>query len=118
MGVSGLAVHRASDRANRWDAHGLSRVDCWQSRERSSRRLHQKSAISEDSAKPPLLLSSPSREPRRCLCRWGSGVGSAELEVALVLSAVTTGPESSRLQRAVTGLSDTVSLLRADRPPP
>ena len=39
------------------------------------------------SAKPPLLLSSATQEPRRYLCRRGSVVGSAESEVASCFSS-------------------------------
>ena len=66
------------------------------------------------SAKPPLLLSSTQFGTLSgCFCPAGVRQGVTRVGGSVVLSAVTTGLESSRLQRSVTGLSDIVSLLGA-----
>jgi hypothetical protein len=46
----------------------------------------------------------------------GVRCGVGRVGGSVVLTAVTTRLDSSRIQRAVTGLSDTVLLLGADRP--
>jgi len=87
------------------------------SRERSSRAAHQKYSISEDGAKPPLLLSSASLTPSCCFCQQGVVDALTDLELSSGLLRLTgTGTNPSRIRVHHVGVSDTVSLgWRVDR---
>ncbi|SDD54270.1 hypothetical protein SAMN05192552_102925 [Natrinema hispanicum] len=104
--------------------HGSSRLTqpSWpvadrRSRERSSRAAHQKSSISEDGAKPPLLLSSASLTPSCCFCQQGVVDALTYLELSSGLLRLTgTGTNPSRIRVHHVGVSNTVSLgWRVDR---
>jgi len=93
-------------------------VAVWRSRERSSRAAHQKSSISEDGAKPPLLLSSAPVTSICCFCQQGVVAASIDSEVSVGLLR----PTGTR--RTLRGFAFTISAFRilshwlADRPPP
>ena len=91
-------------------------VAVWRSRERSSRAAHQKSSISEDGAKPPLLLSSAPVTSICCFCQQGVVAASIDSEVSVGLLR----PTGTR--RTLRGFAFTISAFRilshwlADRP--
>jgi len=78
----------------------------WRSQERSCRAAHQKSLISEDGAKPPLLLSSASLTPRCCFCQQGVADTLTDLE----LSSCLLRPTGTR--RTLRGFAFTASAFR------